>query len=160
MLEAIGAEEVHHEQIGGVAVQHVRGDVGHHVVAEKALRELRPLAQAVERKAERPELAPDIRMRRALEDALILEERKVEVETGSPAGAMEASRPSRPPVPTIRRRDTRYVSAYGARPSWLISSMCPSRSRVDGVSAASTASGVTMYARPPSSPHPSRPPQG
>src|SRR5439155_24687735 len=87
VLEAIGAEEVHEKQVGGVAVQHVGRHVSHHVVPEKALRELRPLAQSVDRKAERTELAPDVRMGRALEDALILEERQVEVEAGGPAGA-------------------------------------------------------------------------
>ena len=105
MLEAIGAEEVHHEQIGGVAVQGVRGDVGHHVVAEKALRELRPLAQPVERKAESPELAPDIRMRHALEDALVLEERQLEVEAGGPAGALKD-------VPAVA-----CPARWGSRPS-------------------------------------------
>ena len=52
VLEAVRAEEVHEEQIRGVAVQHVRRDVGHHVVPEKAFRELRPLAEAIDRHRE------------------------------------------------------------------------------------------------------------
>ena len=70
-----------------MAVQHVRRDVGHHVVPEKAFRELRPLAEAIDRKAESPELAPDVRMGRALENPLIFEERQVEVEAGGATGA-------------------------------------------------------------------------
>src|SRR5437879_3096937 len=85
VLKAIGAEKVHEEQIGRVPVQHVGRDVGDHVVPEKALRELRPLAQSIDRKAERAELAPHLRIRGALEDTLVLEERQIEVETGGPA---------------------------------------------------------------------------
>ena len=96
MLEAVGAEEMHEEQVGRMPVQHVGRDVGHHVVTEEALGELGPLAQSIDRQAERSELAPHSRMRGALEDALILEERQVEVEAGSPAGAGPVDRGGAP----------------------------------------------------------------
>jgi len=115
VLEAVGTEEMNEEQVRGVAVQHVGRRVGHHVVPEKkALRQLRPLAQPVDRETERLESRQTPGSVALSKTALILEKRQVEVDPA--ARRVQGRRPRRAPAGGVgdvvhgRRRRRRSAS--------------------------------------------------
>ena len=97
VLEAVHAQEVDEQEPRCPAVPDVAREVGHHGVLQESFRQLRPLALAVERVAERRELGPDRARGLGLEHALVLEERQVEMERGRVARRGPVDRRGREP---------------------------------------------------------------